>query len=409
MRKASVLVSLGLAGLVSAGAACSLSADSKFNAGTGSSSGSGGSGGATSSTTDSSGTFDPGGGSGGNSGNECDSTPGSDGDMDGFTPDQGDCNDCDPNVNPGALEVPTDPKDPMAKASDENCDGKVDEVADPCDSGLQLEDATAMNGARAIGLCKELKVNEKGWGVLSAAYTRADGSPASPGEQVGLLPKFGANVKPRQGAAMLGLSSGHARDASMGGACGSNSCYGLGQGTPPNGFPQDVPSCSGATDINDDVALSLKVKAPSNATGYSFQFDFYSFEYPEWVCTSFNDQFIALVDPPPMGSINGNISFDSKKNPVSVNIAFFEVCDEPGCALGNAELVGTGFDQWDDAGATSWLTTQAPIKGGDTFDIRFAIWDTGDQAWDSTVLVDDFKWLATPGTTVSVNTVPTPK
>ena len=41
--------------------------------------------------------------------------------------------------------------------------------------------------------------------------------------------------------------------------------------------------------------------------------------------------------------------------------------------------------------------------------IRFAIWDTGDSALDSTVLVDDFKWLATTGTTVEVGTKPVPK
>ena len=141
----------------------------------------------------------------------------------------------------------------------------------------------------------------------------------------------------------------------------------------------------------------------SNASGFSYNFDFYSFEYPEWVCTSFNDQYIALVDPPPADSINGNISFDSMNNPVSVNIAFFEVC--AGCNLGEAELQGTGFDTWDDAGATSWLVTTAPVEPMQELTIRFAIWDTGDAAWDSTVLVDNFRWIADGGT-VDVGTEP---
>src|SRR6185503_3207561 len=93
-------------------------------------------------------------------------------------------------------------------------------------------------------------------------------------------------------------------------------------GTAPPGFPQDVPGCTPSPDIFDDVALDLKIRTPKNATGYSFNFKFYSFEFAEWVCTSFNDQFIALVTPAPPGSINGNISFDSKNNPVSVNIGF---------------------------------------------------------------------------------------
>jgi hypothetical protein len=181
---------------------------------------------------------------------------------------------------------------------------------------------------------------------------------------------------------MLVMSSGHARTPSQPNACGALTCSLVGAGTPPTGFPQDVPPCSGSPNINDDIALELQLRAPTNAVGYSFDFDFYSFEYPEWVCTSFNDQFIALVTPPPMGAINGNISFDSMTNPVSVNIAFFEVCSR--CPLGTAELSGTGFDVWDDAGATGWLVTQAPGTGGDEVSIRFAIWDTGDSAWDST-------------------------
>jgi hypothetical protein len=88
-------------------------------------------------------------------------------------------------------------------------------------------------------------------------------------------------------------------------------------------------------------------------------------------------------------------------------VAFFEVC--AGCPAGTGELSGTGFDgAWgDDAGATTWLKTSAPIKGGDEVTIRFAIWDTGDTAWDSTALVDSFQWVANGGT-VGVGTEPIP-
>ncbi len=352
-------------------------------------------------------TFDPGSGAGGG-GVICETTPGSDMDMDGWTPAEGDCNDCDENVNPGAIEVPTDPNDPEANPADENCNDETDEVAQPCDQGIQIGDADPNNGAKAIGLCTTATANGKTPGVISALYVRANGAVANPGVSVGVQQNFGANVATREGGSMLVLSSGTARLPGQPGACGANTCSTLGAGQAPPGFPQDVPSCSGSSDINDDVALEVQLRAPSNATGYSFDFDFYSFEYPEWVCTSFNDQFIALVDPAPMGSINGNISFDSMNNPVSVNIAFFDVCS--GCPLGTAELSGNGFDGgWgDDAGATSWLVTTAPITGNDVFKVRFAVWDTGDSAWDSTVLIDNFKWIASAGT-VTVGTVPIPK
>ena len=149
------------------------------------------------------------------------------------------------------------------------------------------------------------------------------------------------------------------------------------------------------------------------------------------MCTNFNDQFIALVSPKPEGSLKGNISFDNNDNPVSVNIAFFDVCDpssignfaqfctgncpsapSPYCPEGADELVNTGFEpSWgQDAGATVWLQSQAPIGGGEEFSIRFTIWDTGDQLWDSSVLVDAFEWIANAGSAaVPVETMPVPK
>jgi hypothetical protein len=45
------------------------------------------------------------------------------------------------------------------------------------------------------------------------------------------------------------------------------------------------------------------------------------------------------------------------------------------------------------------------VHGGDVVTIRFAIWDTGDQTTDSTVLVDNFAWIA-EGPTVTVSTSP---
>ncbi len=347
-------------------------------------------------------------GSGGSGPSPCNASPDEDKDKDGYTINQGDCNDCDPNVNPGAIEVIVTTPDPMTMMVpppvDEDCDGKIDNVPMPCDTGLALDSNDPMDGAKAIELCKAAS-GPKDWGVVSAKYVRADGSPAAPSTQYGILPNFGPNVPARKGSSLLGLSSGHARLPSEPGACGSFSCYGYGAGTPPPGFPQNSGACPISTNINDDVGLEVQLRAPTNANGYKFDFKFYSYEYPEWVCTSYNDQFMALVTPAPMGALNGNISFDSMHNPVSVNVAFFDVC--AGCAAGTAELTGTGFDMYNDAGGTQWLQTLAPIKGGDVFTIRLAIWDTGDQAWDSTAVIDNFQWIASGGT-VTVGTTPVP-
>ncbi len=359
------------------------------------------------------------------SGSNC-STPGDvDDDGDGFTENQGDCNDCDANVNPGAVEVViTDPDENgvVPEPADEDCDGTVDNPIPSCDSGLAVGDTDPYHAAGAIGLCQQATANDSKWGVLDAKWVRANGSGTANTSSYGIIDNFGPNVNPQEGASMVIVSSGYGRRPSDSGACGSQSCTTSGAGTPPVGFPQGVPNCLGGSNINDDVGLDLQLRTPKNATGYKFSFKFHSFEFPEWVCTTYNDQFIALVTPSPAGSINGNISFDSAGNPVSVNVAFFDVCDPSGggqwaalcfsgcppqpnpyCPSGAAELAGTGFDTWasaGDAGGTSWLQTQAPVTGGDVINIRFAIWDTGDTALDSTAVIDGFEWLANGGTVV---------
>lgn len=418
-------------------AACG--ANNPTNTTSSASSGSGGAG-ATTTSSSGSGAGDIGGNfnptsTGGGGTTLCDHLPDEDGDNDGFTGAQGDCNDCDPNVNPGAVEViVTEPVGDggVPAPADEDCDGKIDNPPLPCDGNLILADTSPNNGARAMELCQTTTMASPKWGVLDAKYVGANGGPRIPGYQVGLLSSYGTNVNTQAGKRMLALSTGRARTPGQNGACDSQSCSNNTDGPAPPGYPQNIANCPPKPDIHDDIALELTLKAPKNATGYQFNFKMASFEFPEWVCTFYNDQFIALVTPPPMGSLNGNISFDNMNNPVSVNLAFFDVCDpnkgvfaancpsncpmqpSPYCPLGPADLAGTGMagnaGDLGDGGQTAWLVTQAPIGGGEVFTIRFAIWDTGDHNLDSTVLIDGFSWIASGGT-VAVGTKPidTPK
>lgn len=376
----------------------------------------------------------------GGSTGHCQSTdPNADMDHDGFTPMQGDCNDCDPNVNPGAIDVLSHPDGGTPTWGDEDCSGTPGDSAKPCDQGLALTDVDPNDGAKAIELCAKATASDRKYGVLSAAYVRANGTAfTNPNLQVGIQSAFGSNVHVQGGQNMLVLSTGHARTVGQTGACNAISCQTNPTGTPPTGFPQDDPACPPTRAIADDIALELKIRVPTNAAGYSFSFKFYSFEFPDWVCDThgYNDQFIALVTPPPMGSYvppgspGGNISFDGNMHPVSVNLGFFDACDpatptrfathcrsgggtcpatpSPYCPLGVGDLASTGFDTWHGttgpAGATRWLQTQAPAKPGTEITIRFAIWDAGNAQFDSTVLIDDFQWLAS----AAVGTVPIP-
>src|SRR5262249_18707342 len=66
-------------------------------------------------------------------------------DGDGWTPAEGDCNDCDPNVNPGAIDVQHVPDGGMPYWGDEDCDGKAGSVPGPCDTGLAVDDSNPVN------------------------------------------------------------------------------------------------------------------------------------------------------------------------------------------------------------------------------------------------------------------------
>ena len=122
-----------------------------------------------------------------------------------------------------------------------------------------------------------------------------------------------------------------------------------------------------------------------------------SIEFPEFVCSSFDDTFLAMLDS---DAFQGNVSFDDQGNRVSINIGFFDVCEvgqAPTCT-GQDELLGTGFETIstpeidDDGGGTGWLTTTAPVSPGEKATLTFMIFDEGDHVLDSAVLIDNFRW-----------------
>ncbi len=324
---------------------------------------------------------------------------------------------------------------------DDDADGTVDN-APSCDEGL-AKDGDAVALARAMGICASAA--EKGYGLVSASFTRGYGVSGEPApQQHGVLSKFGDVIKPRQGSKLAVLSTGYADEyngapgAPFGGTTGTNSAnfktngkawfppFPLldteGTGRLPPGFPKAADGCRQAPQTNDVVDLKLELKAPPNASGIKFDFNFYSGEWPAYICSPFNDGFLAFLTAKGFnGGTPDNISFDSKKNPVSVNNGFFDRCTSNakiGCADGakagvsqcpggTSELSGTGFGQegawcasWGDnasrsvnGGATGWLSSLAAVQPGETFTLELFIWDTGDAVLDSSVLLDNFQWV----------------
>ena len=400
----------------------------------------------------------------------CDSAT-TDCDGDGWLVSDGDC--CDKPglcgaqpelVNPGAIEV-------VGNGLDDNCNGKTDlfDVEDTlsCDSGLASNSSVALDYAKALGICRQtteqpLALQDKTWGLIDAKILRADGTVLQDLSAISIRPKFGS-ISPAttEGASVVVMSSGLASDGVQmmpgpnGGApVGFNvtnthnpsSAVTINSGGQPhsvkdwfatpnpplknaNALP-DSPGCNAADSAtaNDSAMLYLRLRAPTNAKAFSFNSYFFSAEYPEFVCTSFNDQFIALVDTP--NGVPSPIANPIDKNlmtytqggqqwPIGINIAkgtpLFAVCDSQAanpacwdpdvsassCSLGSSQLAGTGFevsgggfDTCTIGGGTFWLTTAGNVIPGDIVELRIAVWDVGDTAYDSVAVIDGFRWLS---------------
>ncbi len=356
-------------------------------------------------------------------------------------------------INPGAYEV-------AGNSVDDDCDGVVDNPITLCDSGLASSSSSPADYAKAIDICQTTTENpplaQKKWGFISGGFHRANGAGTPNVNSRSIRPSFGSNVPPLLGQSFALLSTGRAAAPSQ-----TNPSYASFQegqdmatsspapadwlaangGTFPNS--PGCPAPGGGTTANDPVMLRLRIRVPTNAKSFQVSSFFYSAEYPEWVCSPFNDFFLTLLDSsftPGAGEqpnpTDKNLAFwdappaGGPIYPVGVNLAYgntglFRVCKNgqtgcaPGSVLGNtsactgtSQLVGTGFDLSGGSyscgtnnqlgGGTGWLNMSGNVKPGETIELRFVIWDTGDHFWDSLVVLDRFQWsvnASQPGTT----------
>lgn len=389
-------------------------------------------------------------------------TPIEDEDGDGWKISDGDC--CDSKfagcsdrpelVNPGALEYP-------GNGVDDDCNAATpdDQPYPTCSTAMaaNMDIANFPNAVisstklvKAMDLCvftqEAPALKEKTWGVILSKLTLADGSEAVAPKniQLGVLPDFGPNVKPQYGETMAAISTGTARregdpgythpqngpamnqvgNFNAGTSCPAPPDYVLANG---GALPSPCGNCMGnnCTVAYDSVALRVRLRPPTNAKSFSYRFNFFSAEYPEFLCEDFNDFFVALLygnNLAPEIPVDKNIAFDAMLNPVSVNNSFFDVCfpavgAPPGsCSGGTLQLVGNGMGGWmgsiTDGGGTGWLQNDVPlalkqnpnnpndpkdlIPTADPIELQLTIWDSGDHNVDSLVLLDRFRWNLDP-------------
>lgn len=138
----------------------------------------------------------------------------------------------------------------------------------------------------------------------------------------------------------------------------------------------------GATS-HDYAELRFSVTVPPDVTSFSYDFAFFTTEYPSYHGDVFNDIYIGWLES---SRWTGNISFDQAGNPISLNAAFLEFEDDAGNV---AELGGSCMKYH---AGTNWLTTTAPVTPGETITVVFAVMDLADSILDSFVLLDNFRW-----------------
>ena len=340
---------------------------------------------------------------------------------------------------PGVYTLP--PIDSNTKAT--NQDGELlVKAMDNC-----LEKVTSASGKAGI-LEVTLTQNSSGT-VYRRQINIKDGMYSKAGEKL---------ISPRSGKTFAMLSSGGADDAA-GSIVMNDEEFNKFNMVSPQSLPRVYRRihgsglnthslCEADSSINDSLKLHIKMRAPEEAQGFSFDFRFFTREYPFYICSPFNDFFLAILTDENGNAIadtngnerlndeDGNISFDMLNNPISVNSAFFTTCEAPGCnqfystaqrtcpanlTCGSDNKCGTCPDGNDElyayypdpynggrtyqqtqkglestsnrGGGTAWLTTKAPVTPGQVFNLDFYIWDTGDALFDSTVLIDNFQWL----------------
>lgn len=370
----------------------------------------------------------------------CDGTVDEDPDLDadGWTQCGGDC--CDdvgvgclsPDlVNPGAFEF-------GGNMVDDDCDGMTDNVLPLCDNGLASNSNQANDYARAIDLCQFTTLNppdpaDRIWGVISSSLTRANNAGVPSSDSRSIRSGFGNVIVPEQGQRLAILSSGNAADSGDVNPNFGSFQTGQNKGTssafPPAWFAANgntlpntpgCPALAGGNTAFDPIMYSVQVRVPTNAQSFSVMIYFFSAEYPEYVCTAFNDFFVTLIESSNnTNPADTNIAVYNDNGtlyPVGVNILAasdtlftqcvdgnVSQCNVPtpynGC-VSTAQLAGTGFEldasacgfNGDIGGGTGWLQMTGNVTPGEVMTLRFAIWDTSDAAWDSLVLLDDFQW-----------------
>jgi len=152
---------------------------------------------------------------------------------------------------------------------------------------------------------------------------------------------------------------------------------------------------AGGAGANDLLWFQFDTPVPGGTHGFTFDFAYFSAEFPEYVNSTFNDMFVVWSNSE---TYTGNLCFVNDQ-PCTVTA----LCDSDascpslahcggfGCANPTPEaLVGTGFNT--DGGGTGWYQAKASAEPGEQLQLTWAVFDMGDSTFDTYVILDNWRW-----------------
>ncbi len=264
----------------------------------------------------------------------------------------------------------------------------------PCDSGSPTI-------AQALGACD---------GSVTAS---AEGAPEAIGLRVGL----GGTQRwaPTEGAAFVAIGSGMVVDLDLETPPGDNNASPThcsdDTGSPEIGTALPEPmqassvagdcennpslvgtgDCSGSLQtafdqgqfVSDFTAIRVETTVPDGVRSFSYDYAFFTTEYPAYTDGTYNDMHIAWLESE---AWTGNIAFDGDGNPISASTGFLEVLDDDATSQAFEGTCMRGH------GGTEWIRASAPVVAGEDIVLVLAIFDMGDAIVDSYAFLDNFSW-----------------
>jgi len=167
--------------------------------------------------------------------------------------------------------------------------------------------------------------------------------------------------------------------------------------TPTVGDCVDIPSLIGTGDCsntlatafgaggtaNDWAAVRIDATVPTGVRSISYDYAFFTAEYPAYVDSNFTDMHVAWLESE---AWTGNIALDGSGGVVSASSSVLDHRDD-GSSL--PEFAGTCMRGH---AGSNWVRASAPVSPGEDITLVLAVFDMSDGIVDSYAFLDNVAW-----------------